>query len=261
MDRLATATSINLSESKTISVVTAVSRKEEQYFRLAGQSIVDLSERLADWEVTWLIAVDGIETEWVNDTLTGIDVNYQVIPESNEPSKRGPAFPRNRALRVAKSEWLLTLDADDEYIANPMAELIENARRASALWAAGLIVDIDENDDITDLGPPINLIDTVPIQGIKKFQEQFVYLPFHPCATVARTELIQRAGGWTEDPLLIRSEDTALWLRINERYAGDWLAKAVLRYRKHPASLTSQPEWLDTPKRPDLLQQYAKVEF
>ena len=120
---------------KSVSIITAVSRKEPDYLRIAGQSLVDLSKALDGWNLQWLLAVDGIDPQWVYNVIANLNLDKQVVADDVSINRRGPAFPRNRALKKANSEWLLNLDADDEYIPNAMAELLSIAHQKNAIWS------------------------------------------------------------------------------------------------------------------------------
>jgi glycosyltransferase involved in cell wall biosynthesis len=247
-----------MTSDRSISIITAINRKEPGYLRLAGNSLVELSKKLPEWTLLWLLAVDGIDPWWIRTVTADLNINKQVV-EDDKGITRGPAFPRNRALRKADSEWLLNLDADDEYIPNNMAELLTTALQKNAVWAAGTYVGIDFADKFTGNSPDISLHDIIPVGGIKNYKIQYGHFPIHCSAAVARTRIVKESGGWVEDPVLTKFEDTAMWAKINESYSGILLSKPVLRYRKHQSSFTHQPYWNGLPDRFDLVEEYIKI--
>ncbi len=242
-----------VSSDRSISIITAVGRKEPDYLRLAGNSIVELSKELAGWKMQWLLAVDGIDMQWVYTVIGDLNIDKQIIDYRATDIKHGPAFPRNRALKRANTEWLFNLDADDEYIPNAMAELLSTAHQKDAVWAMGGCTIVDSDGNFIRNAPVFSFHDTIPIGGIRNCKIEHNRFPSHCSAFVGRTNIIKEIGGWVEDPLLAKYEDIAMWTKINARYAGVFLPSPVLRYRRHQTQFTHQSYWSSMPDRFEFL--------
>lgn len=248
---------------KSVSIITAVGRKEPNYLRSAGNSIVELSNELPNWKIQWFLAVDGIDPRWVQTTTADLNIPKKIIGNVDAEPGRGPSFPRNRALRKVTSKWLLNLDDDDVYNSKTMAELLTLALQKNAIWAAGKVAAINAIGNFIGDNPgegrPIALDNEVPIGSLKNRKIQHGRFPFHCSATVVQTKVAKELGGWVEDPILARYEDIALWTKINDRYPGIILQSTVLYYRKHQSSFTKQSYWNNLPDRYDLIDQYLEA--
>lgn len=228
---------------QTASIITPVARREAAYLRAAANSVRQLANLLPDWQIEWLLALDGPEESWVKHILRDYEGLYASVSSDGAQTGRGAAYPRNRALRSASSYWTLALDEDDAYVAKNMAELLLLVSACDAVWGAGLMYDIDDKGRIINKGPSIELGGVIPKQGIKSFVEKYGYYPFNCCATVVKTSVIKEVGGWTEGAGLLKCEDMPMWLAINSHYEGRWLNKPVHMYRRNSHSVTHQKQW------------------
>lgn len=102
------------------------------------------------------------------------------------------AGARNAAAKIASTEWLIFLDADDQ-LAPGYVDAMAQANgdlRAPALFEDGCRVDLTRRN-IEDLNPCV-------------------------VGTAVRKDLLAECGGWPDFPIY---EDWALWLRASRRGA------------------------------------------
>jgi glycosyltransferase involved in cell wall biosynthesis len=82
-----------------------------------------------------IICNDGSTHQQVNELMAALaaqswgKVEYRVC---HHERNRGPAAARNTAARVARGDWLLWLDADDELVPGAVSALVQRGARAGA---------------------------------------------------------------------------------------------------------------------------------
>jgi len=249
---------VNFCPPYPIAVVTPVGRSEGKYLEELAHSMLGLSAVL-DSPVEWVLALDGSATsveevrDWTVAAASG--ASLLVIPApSSEPT--GPGSTRNRALSRVTAPWMAAIDSDDTFDPEGMLALLNAVKaRPDIAWVAGETWDVAPDGSFLSYGPP----DTPP-EGINVRGTVFVRRaslgspPFHPSATIARTDVVRRVGGWPEG--WFRTEDSALWSVIDAWLHGMWVPVHVLNYRKHPSSITQSPSYVGT--APELMPEIAE---
>jgi glycosyltransferase involved in cell wall biosynthesis len=234
-----------------VTIITALGR-EEMFLLAAGRSVASFARLIGD-RVEWLISCDGpVRAVWAATVLKRIDEPLLKIhilgPVSTE--NQGPARTRNRALSIAHGRFIGTLDSDDIYKAEGLAELYKHLNTSGLDWAAGQTVDVDIAGKPVWAGPPIYLPvgeELTPGVFLDYATEHGNY-PWGPCASLVSTEALRGVGGWDESSTFVRSEDVVMWVRLTIRFAGFWTNTHVLDVRANPRSLTRSTESWNTMK-------------
>lgn len=245
--------------AELVSVVTPVGRRELNYLSELAENLGVLSGVLGAG-VDWVVALDG-DAVSVRETVqvcesSGGQVQVTVVPAPAAQCS-GPGSARNRALEVVRGGCLLTVDSDDTVVPEGVEELLGVLRdRPDVSWAAGRAVDVDPSGAFLSAGPDDAYSPGVVPQGfVFAHRAAFGCPPFHPSATLVRTEAVRRVGGWPEG--WFRSEDSALWSVLDAKFPGVWVPVRVLNYRKHDLSITAS-SWYQEPT-PELLPKMARL--
>lgn len=194
-----------------------------RYLRQAADSV--LNQILTDWE---MILIDDGST----DDSGAIIAEYQArcpdqIRSIINESPRGLPYCANRALELARGEYLVRLDADD-YFAD------------SALLAMATY--LDRNSDIALVYPNYIYIDEdgsyLGTENRKKIGSEagLLDLPAHGACTMVRRRILKSVGGYSED--FNAQDGYELWLKVFNRYKVANIDSPVFYYRQHGRSLT-----------------------
>lgn len=241
-----------------IDIITPVGRVEP-YLVENLRSVAALAAACQAPVRHWLVS-DGPVPGWINEQIRLADITHQapstpgsvqheVIdavrdPNSGEHVRQGPARTRNRGLRAGNAPVVMTLDSDDCYRVEEMADLYYGFNLANAPWAAGLMIDMTVDGVPTWHGPDIDLPNGwTDADCYRRHARERRTVPFHPCATIVTRDLIEKVGGWDESLTYVCGEDIALWARICREQPGWFRQEAVLNYRHHAASITNS-EWV-----------------
>lgn len=231
------------------SVVTPIHRFNALFLKKLGESIADFIDAVPSIfapSCQWLISIDSssINISDVSKVLAEFEdkISITIIPK--DPSSfSSPGAARNRALNLASSEWLLTLDEDDFIEPIGFLRLFEALKaNPDAYWVAGKAFDVSPKGEYLNDGPPSTIKSGLNFKGFfYAYRVSKGSPPFHPSATIVRTDIVKKLGGWPRD--WQRTEDTALWCLIDLFYQGLWFPVNALAYRKHPDSVTQQKDY------------------
>jgi glycosyltransferase involved in cell wall biosynthesis len=123
-----------VSNAPVISIIIAAYQARD-FIAAAVQSA--LSQNIADIEI--LIAPDEPRTATDYTFLQALDPRIRVLADVPAPSGPGPA--RNRALDVARGDFIALLDADDLWSPDYLARLLPLAERHGAAFGQTRITD------------------------------------------------------------------------------------------------------------------------
>ncbi len=235
----------------TIAVVT------KNYGHFIEQAVRScLKEVESDYEV--LVIDDGSD----DDTALIVSSICQAHPKGNRVRYHpcgnvGLAAARNEALRLAKGEYIVCLDADDVLLPGTLRQY-----RKAILEHPG--VDVFHGNlmaTFPDLVPTANVVaGRVPPypQSIESLLAgNVVYNP----GTACRVQSMRKVGGYRSN--LNRAEDYAMWLDLAVHGARfHHVDECVVMYRQHYCNATKEmsPEW-DRSVLQAMLERYALHEL
>jgi glycosyltransferase involved in cell wall biosynthesis len=152
---------------------------------------------------------------------------------------RGLAGARNAGIRAARGQFIALLDSDDiwepDYLAVQLAEM-ERDPTIDVLYPDAVIF-----GDSMESGR--RSMELSPSTGEVTFERLVTQECNVRVFVTARREVILRAGLFDES--LRSSEDFDLWLRIvNQGGRIAYHRKALVRYRRHRASLSADTAWM-----------------
>jgi glycosyltransferase involved in cell wall biosynthesis len=186
-----------------------------RYLRYAGESVLDQGHPAVE-----ILVVDDGSTDDSPDVLRGLTGAMRTIRQEN----RGPAAARNHGIRLARTEVLAFVDADDLWPAGKL-------ERQLPLLAADPSVDLvmGYTQPMRMLSPGGDIAALEPVLSPR--------LTLSVGASLFRRSAFERFGLFDES--LRTGEDLDWLLRAREAGARIELVNAVtLLYRENPGSLT-----------------------
>lgn len=190
------------------------------YIEEAIQSI--LSQTMQDWE---LIIINDGSTDNTLDVIEQYKTNskVQIIDQEN----KGLNITNNIALRLAKGEYIVRLDADDYMDINALL-ILSNS--------------LDINPDVDLVYPDYYTIDPSGkiIEQVRRKnlidEVELLDLPAHGACTMYRTNVLRQIGGYIEE--FDCQDGYELWLRFTKKHKPHNVNIPLFYYRQHPKSLT-----------------------
>ncbi len=203
-----------------------------------------IHQTLDDWE---LIVINDGSTDDTEEVLKQYESNQKIriIHQQNQ----GLNITNNIALRLARGEYIMRLDADDYLDENALSVLSDSLDRNKAYdLVFPDYYEVDENGKVLDLIRRDKLDNDVEILD----------LPAHGACTMFRTNTLKRLGGYIED---FQCQDGyELWLRFIQKYKPKNINIPLFYYRQHSKSLTkNKKKILDT--RREIKKRFVKKEL
>jgi glycosyltransferase involved in cell wall biosynthesis len=206
---------------------------------------------LAQTRPSWTLVVvddgstDNPEAE-VADLLA--DSRIRLISQSN----LGVAAARNRGVRERPpSDYLLFLDADDllePAMLETLCSWLDRHQGAAAAYCQASLIDEGGNPLTSSPWAPTRLrpsrlgIEAIPDDDpMTPFVSIFCRAGIVPSTVVMRRSVYEQTPGWDE-AFGQHYEDTLLFLHLALRGQIHFVAKALVRRRRHEGQSTSQPE-------------------
>ena len=186
-----------------ISVILTTYNRGGTFLRQAIQSVVDQTYK--DWE---LIIFDNYSTDNTDDVVKEFsmhDIKYIKLQNNGIIAKS-----RNAAIKVAKGEYIALIDSDDFWEANKLEESYKHLSQKKYdgfCHAENWLFD-DGKNMVVKYGPEEKfLFDNLLTNGNC----------LSPSATVIKRDVLDEAGGYSEDKKFITAEDYDLWLKISKK--------------------------------------------
>ncbi|MCU0754836.1 MAG: glycosyltransferase [Xanthomonadales bacterium] len=206
--------------------VYVCSRNYGRYLQACLESLFRQSFR--DWE---LILIDDASTDatWSEaQRLTAGQAGRVCLLQN--PSPQGLRRNANRAVELARGEYVMRLDADDWL-------------DESALLV--LVAYLDQHPNAAAVFPNWFWVDErgrlLGVEQRRLIGEQdFLELPFHGACTLVRRRALVAVGGY--DPQHESLDGHELWLKLQSRYRIGQVSTPLFFYRQHADSLSRNPE-------------------
>lgn len=201
----------------------------ERFIARAIESV--LSQTFPDWE---LIVVDDGSTDGTAEVLADLtDPRIRMIRQANG----GEAVARNRGLDAVTGEYVAFLDADDLYLPNALADMVQYLNthpEVAVLLSDGYFCDehgkplmrLSEHRPgpyTGDILEPLVLSASV-ISGI--------------ICTMSRRTTIERSGV-RFDPALVIGPDWDFWIQLARHAQFGYLDRLTCMYRMHQTNITT----------------------
>ena len=196
----------------------------DRYLRLAIDSI--LAQTFTDFE---LIIINDGSTDGSRQILESyVDPRIQLIHQANA----GLPISLNRAIKLARGQYLARQDADDVSLPSRLSEqvhFLDAHPHCALLGTAAQILEVDTLTQRTLSHPT----DNGEIQIKLLFYNCFVH-----SSVMMRKAALDQSGFYPEDPNKFPPEDYDLWLRIAQHGNVNNLQKVLLHYRELPHSIS-----------------------
>lgn len=141
---------------------------------------------------------------------------------------------RNTALAELDTECVLSLDADDELVADGVLKMAAVMRDPSYGWVAA-------NQVFDDGTRTPHWFDAGCEWPANSLAESWTApFPFHPGCVMTRRLQALAAGGW---PAVRTNEDLGFVLALNHQSRGRSIAAVMMKYRSWPRQVTRHPEY------------------
>lgn len=194
-----------------------------------------------------IIVVDDASSDRTSAIVAEAAKSDARIRLLRQPTNVGPAAARNRGIATADGDWIALLDADDGYLPERLATLLDLADRVGAGMVADNILLCDAADQMAGpaMIPPAQLSQPVELTTAE-FIARNVSSPETPRLSYGFLKLLLRAGFSQEkrsayDERNRFAEDFMLYVRGLTNGARWWLLpEAMYCCAIRPGSLTEQ---------------------
>ncbi|RZS91288.1 glycosyl transferase family 2 [Motilibacter rhizosphaerae] len=199
-------------------------RNAAQWLGAAVGSI--LAQTLDDLE---LVVVDDGSTDATPEVLSAVaDRRLRVV---RRDGGEGVAAALDAGLEHVRAPLVARMDADDLALPGRLARQVPVLERDEGLVALGA-----QYDEVDAAGTPTGVRSTLPCGSPLVHWRLLLENPLaHPTVVVRRAAL-EAVGGYRLDRP--GAEDHDLWLRLSPLGRLDNLPDSLLRYRRHPGSVT-----------------------
>jgi len=191
-----------------VSVVVPLYNKRDTILR----ALISIQQQaLEDFEV---LVIDDGSTDGGGQLAAGFaDERFRTISQTNV----GPGAARNAGARMAKSELLAFLDADDEWMPDFLDATVAMLDESEAVQAATSgYYEYPSGKSSESLWRSRGLRDGVFELTPQTSVTQFLYLLrfMAPWSTVVRREEFRRLSGFYDTTRSLYGEDTCLWMKL-----------------------------------------------
>jgi glycosyltransferase involved in cell wall biosynthesis len=219
-----------------------------QYIHEAVTSL--LRQSLSDWE---LIVVDDGSTDQTADIVSRLaDSRIKLIRQEN----RGEGAARNRALSMAKGEYLGFLDADDTYLPTALEDLcrfLDENSHVGVVYSDGYFCDSHGQ-------PLMRLSEHRPGPYTGNVLEMVVVSPSVISAIIStlirRSIVVEHNITFDED--LTIGTDWDFWIQMARVAQFDYMPRLTCKYRVHSNNVTRTTGMLE--RRRQLIKGRLKIQ-
>ncbi|MEI6494515.1 MAG: glycosyltransferase [bacterium] len=178
-----------------------------------------------------IIVVDDGSTDHTKAILQSFIDQKQVDYIRQENS--GPAAARNRGIKLAKSDFIAFLDADDVWLENKLELELPffDDPEVGLVYGQRL-----EFEDSAKLERKMN----TPLYSGKIFPQLIKNNFITNSSVVVRKDIFRQIDLFNEDQSLRAIEDYELWLRVAAHFKIVGVDQLVVKYRIHPAQISYQ---------------------
>jgi len=153
-------------------------------------------------------------------------------------ANKGLGGARNTGLREANGEYVAFLDADDVWYPTKLSRMMSVFAEVPA--DVGLLC----HDEVASRdGNFVRVLRYGPYADDMYRRLLLGGNCLSPSAVVARKNVVENAGGFSEDPNVHSVEDYDLWLRLSRQTKFRFVHEVLGNYRLHSDSLGSDPEY------------------
>jgi hypothetical protein len=202
------------------------------YGRFLAQAVESvLRQTWEDWEL--ILIDDGSQDATAEIAERFLRQHPERLRLIRHPEARGLRACANAALRIARGEYILRLDADDFLDENALLVLISY---------------LDQHPEVALVYPNYLYVDeagnTLGLERRKRIGKEalFLDLPAHGAGTLVRTQALRELGGYDERHY--GQDGYELWLKLLRRHRVANVATPLFFYRQHAASQSSRQERL-----------------
>jgi glycosyltransferase involved in cell wall biosynthesis len=234
--------------------------------RFIGQtldSVLAEADLLGGRKVEIIVVDDGS----TDDTLARVRAYGNRVRCYTQPNSGGAAGPRNRAMSLARGEFLFFFDADDVMLPGKLQAALDVF---AAEPSVGLVfTNFAMIDDAGDTIRSPFLAGYPTIVELERQPKPYHVLPgpfahdrligenFIGTSGVAvRREVIQTVGEFDTD--FYCGEDWDMWLRISTRYALAYVPRVLHGYRRHRGNITASDPVETIPSQIRVLSRYKE---
>lgn len=185
------------------------------------------SQTYNDFEV---IIIDDASTDNTQETLA----NYKdkIILEKL-PQNSGSAAAWNCAINLAKGEHIVLAAADDTWLPERLTEqvsILDKNPKIGLVYSRSITTDENNN-------PIVKEHSSKAYPTGKVFLDLFLYENFMSPTVIFRKSLLEQSG--LMDESLRFCQDYDFYLRLTRHTEAGFVDKVLLKYRKHPGSVTT----------------------
>lgn len=205
------------------------------YGRFLDQAIKSvLNQSYLNWEC---IIFDDNSTDNTNKILDNYreDVRINIVSFSK---RMGLRYCANKALELAKGDYIIRLDADDYFDENAfklMVGYLQENLNVALVYSDWIYID--------EFGGFLGKETRRKVGSEIKVND----LSIHGACTMVRTEILKSLGGYSID---VETQDGfELWLKVIQNYPIGSISTPLFYYRKHGPSMSSSLEKLLNARR------------
>ncbi len=203
-----------------------------------------LRQTFTDWE---LIVIDDGSEDDTADTLKAYE-GHASIRVFHQPHQ-GLIASCNWAIKEAKGEYIVRLDADDYFDENALlvlSQVLDTYSDVALVYPD--YYRISENGEILEHVRRKKIQDDV----------RLLDLPAHGAGTMMRKKCLDEVGGYDEG--IDRQDGYDIWIKIIDRFRVYNVNLPLFYYRRHPASLTNNVQRILTARR-RIKRKYVQRKF